>query len=216
MRPAYKCVKCGEYTEEPLHCGRPARLLLDPTRRLRLSRLMSGLLRHFPEAAGLRPDSSGYVALEDLVRAVRGWSKSDYSWVTIDHVLAVARLDPKGRFEVVDGKVRATYGHSYRIAPRYPVVSRPGKLYHGTQAEKLPSIMRDGLRPMKRLYVHLTKSISDAWETARRRSGTPVVLVVDGDGLAASGLKVYKASETVYLVRHVPPRFIAGVLRKRL
>ncbi len=214
MKPIYRCRVCGAFTEKDVHCGKPAELLLDSYRRLRLSKLMSGLLRHFPEAGGLSPDPEGFVKIDDLLRAVHEWKKSDYSWVSRDHIVAVAELDPKGRFEVIGAKIRATYGHSYTVKVRYPVVARPGRLYHGTQAEKLPSIMREGLKPMKRLYVHLTKSLEDAWDTARRRPGTPVVLVVDGDLLASLGIPVYRASSLVYLARHVPPRCIVKVLRQ--
>lgn len=78
-----------------------------------------------------------------------------------------------------------------------PLVPKPGTLYHGTQLDKLPSIMRNGLKPMNRLYVHLTNSIDNAWESACRRKGTSVVLFIDGDNLAKSGFKVYRASEFI-------------------
>ncbi len=175
--------------------------------------MMSGILRHFPEAAGLRLDREGYVSVEELVNAIKNWKKSDYSWVTREHVIAVAKLDPKGRFVLTRGKIRATYGHTLRIDARYPLVKDIGDLYHGTQAEKLPRIMKEGLKPMKRLYVHLTSSIEDAWDVAKRRTGTPVVLVVDGAGLVRDGYRVFKASPKIYLVKRVPPKYIKDVVR---
>jgi len=49
VRPIFRCRVCGCFTEERGHCGVPAELLLNGHRRERLSKLMSGLLRHFPE-----------------------------------------------------------------------------------------------------------------------------------------------------------------------
>lgn len=195
-----------------MHCGVAARLLLDSADRLRISKLMSGLLRHFPQAAGLNLDREGYARIAELLKALREWRGGCLGWITQEHILAIASLDPKGRFEVAGDRIRASYGHSCRVEPCYPVVAKPGTLFHGTQAEKLSSIMRHGLKPIKRLYVHLTKTVDNAWETACRRSGTPIVLVVDGDGLVEAGFEVYKASEIIYLTRHVPPSFIKEII----
>jgi putative RNA 2'-phosphotransferase len=46
MRNIYRCRVCGKYTESPVHCGVEAELFLDAKRRVMLSKLMSGLLRH--------------------------------------------------------------------------------------------------------------------------------------------------------------------------
>jgi len=215
LKPIYKCRVCGAYTERSLHCGTPARLLLDPSSRTRLSKLMSGVLRHFPEAAGLSLDREGFADIRELVNAIRTWEKSDYSWVTEDHVLAIALLDPKGRFEIRNGRIRARYGHSVRVRVEYEMARDISALYHGTQEEKLARIRREGLRPMKRLYVHLSSSIDDAWENARRRGGVPVVLVVDAGRMLRDGIPIYKASPAVYLASYVPPRYIVRVLRGR-
>ncbi|MEM4790907.1 MAG: hypothetical protein QXP54_05795 [Thermofilum sp.] len=50
MKPIYRCRRCGVLTEEELHCRTPAELVLEGDRRERLSKLMSGALRHFPKA----------------------------------------------------------------------------------------------------------------------------------------------------------------------
>ena len=69
MKPIYKCPKCGKFTEVPYHCGVKCTLILDPTRRLKLSKLLSGLLRHFPEVIGLELDKNGFTkqTIDELV-----------------------------------------------------------------------------------------------------------------------------------------------------
>ena len=212
-KPIYRCRVCGRYIEEPVHCGKPAELILDPARRVRLSRLMSGLLRHFPWEAGLSLDEEGFVEVGELYRAIRyRWPRGGYGWLRPEHVLAVALLDPKGRFELKGDLIRARYGHSVEVRPQYQRVVVDGTLYHGTWEGAVPAILREGLKPMKRLYVHLTSSLRDAWRRGASR-GRPVVLVVDAAALSREK-EVYRAGPTVYLVDEVPPRFILKVLRR--
>ena len=208
MKPIYRC-RDG-YSEEP---GEGCVMLLDPYRRLRLSKLMSALLRHVPQEAGLILGEEGWVSLGELARAIRErWrNREAYSWVTEEHVIAVGMLDPKGRFEVRDGRIRARYGHSVDVRISYPVDREVEVLFHGTVREKLGSIRSQGLVPMRRLYVHLSPSVEAACEAASRRRGIPVCLVVDASCLRKKGLEVYRASETVYLARHVPPECIREI-----
>jgi putative RNA 2'-phosphotransferase len=201
VKPIYRCRVCGCFTEERSHCGVPAELLLDGRSRERLSKLMSGLLRHFPEAGGLRLDPQGFVGIEELAEALR---RLGHQWVGEEHVRAVAELDPKGRFEVAGSAIRARYGHSIPVRIRYEVEYPAQPLYHGTSRSRLDSILSVGLLPMKRLYVHLTTSLEDALERARRFPD-PVVLAVDPLCLKKRGLRVFKGGKNVYLVRRVPP-----------
>ena len=220
MRPVYKCRVCGAYTEEPIHCGKPALMLMDGHRRLRLSKLVSALLRHIPWEAGIRLDERGWVSISELVKGIRErWrNRSLYQWVTEEHIVALALLDPKGRFQLsLDRKmIRAAYGHSIRVELGYKPLSpseMPPVLLHGTTADKLKSILSQGLKPGRRIMVHLTPYIEDAVETARRHGSNVVVLEVDSQCLARNGVPVYRASNHVYLAPHVPPKCIRRVLR---
>ena len=214
-RPVYRCRVCGAYTEEPVHCGVPAEPLMTGEQRLRLSKLMSALLRHIPHEAGLRLDPEGWVPVDELVRGIRErWrNREAYQWVTRDHVLAVAALDPRGRFEVSsDGsRIRASYGHSVAVEPGYRPLGpgeAPRLLYHGTPRRNLASIRAKGLLPMKRRYVHLAADPSTAEEVGRRHGGDVVVLEVDTDCLRRRGVPLYRASPVIYLAPRVPPECI--------
>jgi len=213
MKTIYVCTVCGQYTESPRHCGAPCRLILGGKERLRLSRLLSGLLRHFPEAAGLKIRRDGFTeqSVEEVAELIKTWRK-EYFWLRPEHILAIAILDPKGRFEIRDGRIRARYGHSIRVNIEYEEPPQlPSMLYHGTSTSLLPSIMREGLRPMRRLKVHLTSSIEDARENARRKGGRPVILAVDVNTLRKRGLKIFKAGRNVYVTDYVPPDAIKVV-----
>lgn len=211
--PVYKCRVCGTYTTEPVHCGKPCIYLMSDQQREALSHLMSALLRHIPHEAGLRLDEEGFVSIDELVKGIRErWrNKHLYQWVTRDHVLAVVMLDPRGRFEVRGNKIRATYGHSIPVKIKYPEDREVKILYHGTVRRNLPSIMRQGLIPGRRLYVHLTTSKEIAKEIGSRHGEDVVVLKIDADCLRRRGHRVYKASTVIYLTDHVPPECIIGV-----
>jgi len=180
--------------------------------RVRLSKKMAGLLRHYPDRYGLRLDEEGWATLEDLVAALR--RIPGFEWVEAHHVLEVIRRDPKGRYELRGGRVRARYGHSVRVRVEYPEPPEPPPLlYHGTVERSLPGIMARGILPGRRLWVHLSASVEDALETGRRHGPDVVVLVVDTACLRGRGIRVYKASERVYVVEKVPPECIRGRLR---
>ncbi len=213
IKPIYKCRVCGQFTEEGAHCGEPCTLVLDPERRVRLSKLLSGLLRHFPYALGIELDEEGFTkqTVEELARLIKTkWrSRHLYWWLRPEHIYAIAALDPKGRFEIKNGKIRARYGHSVRVYVKYEEeVKPPAKLYHGTTPQALPSILKEGLKPGKRLMVHLAATPEDAWETALRKTRTPIIIEVDVGKLARRGIKVYRAGKRVYVTSRVPPEAI--------
>ncbi|RLG82718.1 MAG: RNA 2'-phosphotransferase [Thermoprotei archaeon] len=209
MKNIYRCRICGSFTEEPVHCNVKAELFLRGDLRLRLSKLISGLLRHYPQEIGLNVDKEGWVDLDELVHKIKTrWrNKELYQWVTKEHVIALALLDPKGRFELKGNKIRARYGHSIDIEIKYPI-EYPPILYHGTSVDRLKNILREGLKPMKRRYVHLTTSLENAIETGRRH-GKPVVLRIDVTCLKGEGVPVYKASDLIYLAPFVPSKCIS-------
>lgn len=213
MRGVYRCVVCNAFTLDPVHCGRLARFLMSGEDRIRLSKLLSCLLRHCPGEIGLELDGGGWVGLDALVEAIRTrWRRSDYTWVTREHVEAVVALDEKGRFEILGNRIRARYGHSRELplSIDYPVDPESRVLFHGTSRVFLSHILRMGILPMKRKFVHLSTSIDDACRVGARH-GDPVVVVVDVNCLRMSGLEVLVANSSVRLVERVPPSCIAGI-----
>lgn len=177
--------------------------------RVRLSKKMSGLLRHYGPKYGLRVSKDGWVRISDLVRVLR--SLPGYDWVTSDDIFEVVKYDDKGRYEIQGGLIRARYGHSLNVDVEYeriPWSKLPGALYHGTVRANLHSILKTGLKPMKRKYVHLSINPQDAYAVGRRHGDDVIVLEIDVKCLKRNGLEVYKASDRVLLVRQVPPECI--------
>jgi len=218
LPPIYRCRICGAYVEEKTHCGYGCTLVLDGVRRLRLSKLLAALLRHIPHEVGLLIDNEGWASIKELVNAVRTkWrNKSLYSWLREEHVITVALLDRKGRFEVKDGKIRARYGHSIRVLIPLPEDKEVRVLYHGTSTRSLRRILREGIKPMRRLMVHLTLDESDALENAKRKSSDIAIITIDAERLRLMGHKVYRAGRKVYVTDYVLPSCIVEVREMRL
>ena len=169
-----------------------------------MSKLMAYILRHSPEEFGLRPDVEGFVFLGELVRALR----TVYPDVTEELVRGIVENDPKGRYEIRGEKIRARYGHSYPVSLNHEEDRESRFLYHGTPRRNLPSILKEGLKPMRRRFVHLSTSRTEALETGRRHGRDVVLLVIDADCLRGKGLKVYRAGKNVRIVERVPPECI--------
>jgi len=188
-------------------------LILDGMRRLRLSKLMSALLRHIPHEVGLSMDKEGWVSIGELVNAIRTkWrNRAFYSWLKEEHVIAVALLDKKGRFELKEGKIRAKYGHSIHISISLPEDKEVKILYHGTQVRNLRKILKEGIKPMRRIMVHLTLDKKDALENARRKGSHVAIIAIDADKLRQMGHTVYKAGYKVYVTDYVPPSCICDI-----
>ncbi len=182
--------------------------MLTERERIRLSKKMTGLLRHYGDRYGLRIDKNGWVRIEDLVRALR--SMPGYEWVEKRHVMEVVRRDDKGRYEIKEEYIRARYGHSMpHVSPEYEeAVNPPSVLYHGTPLRNLSGIMTRGLLPGKRHWVHLTTRPEMALETGRRYGRPVVLLEIDTSCLERKNITLFRASEMVILVRHVPPECI--------
>ncbi|MEX0568044.1 MAG: RNA 2'-phosphotransferase [Candidatus Njordarchaeota archaeon] len=184
-----------------------------------LSKLLSLILRHTPEKFNIKMREDGFVDMEELVKNIKKLER--FSWVSTSDIMDLAKKDKKGRFEIQQENerllIRARYGHNknLRINITYPE-AKPGDikfLYHGTTVDKIESIQKGGIKPMDRQYVHLSTTLSDAIEVAKRRKSIPAIVVVDAEKMITEGLKIYRATNRVYLTKYVSPRFIIKIIK---
>ncbi|MGC9104592.1 MAG: RNA 2'-phosphotransferase [Candidatus Methanodesulfokora sp.] len=183
---------------------------MDEKSREKLSRLLTYILRHNPSAIGMKLDESGFsdITVDEIARRIS--ARRGYEWVKPEHISAVVKTDDKGRFEIAEGRMRATYGHSIDVNAGVPV--RDVKvLYHGTTLRAWRRIKDEGIRPGKRRFVHLSSSVEDAIDVARRHGKDVVVLEIDAEAMIRDGYEIRRAGRGIYLVRKVPPKYITGV-----
>jgi putative RNA 2'-phosphotransferase len=178
---------------------------MDNARLVRVSKYLSKHLRHQPQRIGLQLQLGGWVDVADLLQACarHGFSLSR---AELDEVVA---HNDKQRFAFdADGiRIRAQQGHSVPVDLELAPTEPPSVLYHGTVARNLDAILRAGLLPMSRHHVHLSADAATARVVGARR-GTPVILTVDAAAMHRDGFQFFRSGNGVWLVEHVPPRYL--------
>lgn len=172
-----------------------------------LSRFISLVLRHKPEAIGITLDEHGWADVNELIAGVNRTQPLDME--TLEEIV---RTDEKQRYSFSGDKtlIRANQGHSIPVDVELPQSEPPELLYHGTAERFTAAIEAEGLRPMSRLYVHLSK---DA-ETARKvgsRHGKPVIYEVLAEEMSRCGFEFWLSVNGVWLTRAVPPEFLRRI-----
>ncbi len=172
---------------------------------VRLSKFLSLVLRHKALDFGLEPDEEGFVPLAAILPMIEKRFGPNVGRAEIERLIETQQ--PR-RFELRGDEIRATYGHSFQTPVSYPPVKPPPLLYHGTHPAALESIRRDGLRAMKRQYVHLSTSIERATQVASRRTHAPVILKIRASDAHAAGIVFHSPEAQHYLATNIPPEFI--------
>ena len=171
-----------------------------------LSKHLSYILRHNPEEADLELDRMGFTDLNELIQSLK---RTKYSWADKDDIELLIKKSDKDRFEIRSNKIRALYGHSVDVEindPKEP----PSILYHGTSPRSLDLILEDGLKPMNRQYVHLSKSKQEAYNVGKRHCNDPVILKIEARSAWKNGIKFYERPD-VFLVKSLPPKYIETI-----
>lgn len=154
-------------------------LNMDRHRRRRVSRAMAYHLRH---AETLKVDPDGWASLPELAAAIGGG-------VTENEIAIVASTLSEPRFEFRDNLVRARYGHTRNVRLTQSRASdlSDGLAYHATNLDSARRIIEcaEGLRPMERQFVHLSKDRHDALRSGLRH-GAPLLLSADASKISGA------------------------------
>jgi len=172
--------------------------------KVKVSKYMSYLLRHNPE--NLKMNKHGFVNFNELLEKIKERFQVDKNFI-----LEIVKESERKRFEIVEGKIRALYGHTIPVKLELEEDKLVKVLYHGTTAESVSKIFKEGLKPMKREWVHLSPTIEIAIQIGLRRTRKPVVLKIDAEAARKKGVKFYKATDTVYLCTYIQPEHIKRV-----
>ena len=176
-------------------------------RRVQLSKAVSHALRHQPSAYGLELDEAGWVSVEALLNGLRH-KRRRWQRVRRTDLEDVVRHGSKQRFELDGERIRALYGHSVNGRIAHQVTELPPLLFHGTSPQAVDAILAQGLRPMRRQYVHLSVDRASAVAVGRRKSDRPAVLEVAAANAHAAGVAFRRGNEAVWLAEEIPPPFL--------
>jgi putative RNA 2'-phosphotransferase len=173
----------------------------------KISKFLSFVLRHKPEAIGLILDEQGWAYIDELINK----AKQSGEVTTLDRTLIqeVVDTNDKKRFVISeDGqRIRAAQGHSIDVDLQLKPATPPEFLYHGTATRFLESILKKGLKPQQRQYVHLSKDVETATAVGRRY-GKPVILKVKALLMHEQGFVFYLSENGVWLTDSIPRAYI--------
>ena len=172
-----------------------------------LSRAVSHALRHEPWLYELELNEEGWADVGALLTALRQESPAWSDLVELD-LTDMIRASSKQRHEMVNGRIRALYGHSLPGKLHRTPATPPAQLFHGTSPATEPRIRESGLLPMDRQYVHLSLDEETAIAVGRRKSPDPIILVVRAEDACKAGVVFYAGNDKVWLADRVLPEFI--------
>lgn len=84
----------------------------------------------------------------------------------------------------------------------------PEVLFHGTSPEVAHLIKSEGLKPMKRQYIHLSSNREIAYQVGQRKARSPVILTIESGKAHNHNIKFYQGNKVVWLADYIPPQFI--------
>lgn len=196
--------------EECPECSEEAKFLMNERELNRVGKIMAGILRHFPDSFGLELDEDGWVNVQAMIDGIRD-QKEDLHWLKDHHIYGIVFTDPKGRYEIDNNRVRATYAHSLDLDIELPTDDIPDTLYFPVAEEELDIVLERGIEPGDRAKVHLSLDYDAAMEAGKHRSDNPIILEVNAKGVIEDGTVIGHAATTVFTCDHVDPKFLKVV-----
>lgn len=170
----------------------------------RISKYISLILRHKPEAIGISLDEHGWANVVELIAGVNQTHP-----LTIEVLERIVRTDKKQRYSFNEDKtlIRANQGHSVPVDVELEKLSPPKVLFHGTGEKYISSIKAQGLIARSRLYVHLSADYETAIQVGKRH-GKPVVILIRAEQMAEDGFDFYRSINGVWLTKNVPTAYL--------
>ena len=171
-----------------------------------ISKFMSLVLRHRPEAIGLELDANGWARTQELL----GKMQAAGAAIDADILNHIVATNAKKRFAFnEDGSlIRASQGHSVSIdlgiVPQQP----PEWLFHGTAAQNRDAILTEGLKKGTRQHVHLSTDKETATQVGSRH-GRPIIFNVQAGQMHKDGFDFYLSDNGVWLTDNVPAKYLA-------
>ena len=170
---------------------------------VRISKLLSLMLRHRPDEFGIEVDRFGFADLQSVLLAIQDRDAD----VELQHIEAVVNDSEKKRFEIEGDRIRARYGHSFPVEPGVDPSEPPEFLYKGVDPTQVERILLEGIQPEDRQYVHLSFEAGVAAQLGGRASGRNVVLRVDALHAHQDGVAFFDCGPTI-LVKEISKDYL--------
>ena len=172
-----------------------------------VSKYMSLILRHKPDAIGITLDEHGWANVDELIAGIA--KDNEFNMEILEEIV---RTDEKQRYLFNEDKtlIRANQGHSIPVDVELEEKEPPELLWHGTGEKYVASIDVQGLIPKSRLYVHLSKDEDTAVKVGKRH-GKAVLYHVKAKQMHDDGYNFYLSANGVWLTKEVPVKYLEKV-----
>ncbi len=168
-----------------------------------ISKLLSLMLRHRPDEFGLQVDRYGFADLDAVLRTFQDRD----STFTLEDIEKVVYDGEKQRFEIVENRIRARYGHSFSIDLGLDPSEPPEFLYKGVDSADVERLLSEGLAPDDRDYIHLSFDADVAARLSARPGRRGAVIRIAATRAHQAGVHFYDCGPTV-LTKHIPGEFL--------
>lgn len=169
-----------------------------------ISKFISLILRHKPEVIGITLDKHGWANTQELIDGIN--KKTPFNISMLEDIV---KTDNKQRYTFNEDKtkIRANQGHSVNVDVELQEIIPKKNLYHGTGERFVDSILKTGLKPMSRQYVHLSSDIKTATNVGTRH-GKPVIFEINVQQMLEDGFTFFISKNGVYLTKEVPKQYL--------
>ena len=173
-----------------------------------ISKFISLILRHKPEAIGISLDEHGWANVSELIDGI----SKQYNF-NIEMLEEIVNTDEKQRYSFNDDKtlIRANQGHSIPVDVELKKIEPPEYLWHGTGEKYVFSIDKQGLIPKSRLYVHLSTDEETATKVGKRH-GKPVLYKIKSKEMWQNGFDFFLSKNAVWLTKEVPVCYLIKII----
>lgn len=172
----------------------------------KLSKLLEYALGRNPDEFGLVPDDNGFVKIRELLKALHeedGWKFVRQAGI---HEVLVSIASPP--VEVAEDRIRAIQRE--HLEKRAYAADPPLLLYTCVRRRAYPHALKKGIGPMGRKNVVLASDGELALRLGRRFDADPVLLTINVDQAHDRGCLFLKASDRLFLCRHIPEGSFSG------
>ncbi|KAI8892271.1 phosphotransferase KptA/Tpt1 [Globomyces pollinis-pini] len=171
--------------------------------RVRLSKLLSYILRHNAAKEGIPINEDGFVLVTDLLQHQK------FKNATLDDIQQVVANCQKSRFllkqnDTGEYVIRANQGHSMKeIKVELEVIQSPEEIptvIHGTYLKPWSTIRNLGLSRMKRQHIHFAVGkFGEEGVTSGMRATCNVFIFINAETAMKAGIQFYRSENNVIL-----------------
>lgn len=169
-----------------------------------LAKVLTYLLCHRPDELGLVLDPEGFVPVKQLLKALG--AEPGFGHVRRHHLEQLAGLLHPPRFEMAADRIRGLSPGPAHL--RRPPEEPPSLLYIAISPKVHERVFEAGLKAPPGQELLLAQTRESALKLGRRRNPDPLLVTVQAQAAARSGVTLEGYGQEFWLAREIPRRFL--------